>query len=166
MQHIKHLKNIIYLFFHRLWLKNKVHLFAAVYISASEMYKNRLYYTIIVQEKTVKMGLVTCGQLPCDGVCLSLHCTFLLPLGKDKLLNRHALCDQQEEISMLQLQTPGNVPIMCKSLRLLRKGEGGERLALNLLGNFIKNIPNWMEFCNLSHLTDLFICLTAKYSWK
>lgn len=71
------------------------------------------------------MGLVTCGQLPCDGVCLSLHCTFLLPLGKDKLLNRHALCDQQEEISMLQLQTPGNVPIMCKSLRLLRKGEGG-----------------------------------------
>lgn len=25
---------------------------------------------------------------------------------------------------MLQLQTPGNVPIMCKSLRLLRKGQG------------------------------------------
>lgn len=24
---------------------------------------------------------------------------------------------------MLQLQTPGNVPIMCKSLRLLRKGK-------------------------------------------
>lgn len=28
---------------------------------------------------------------------------------------------------MLQLQIPGNVPIMCKSLRLLRKGEGGKK---------------------------------------